>query len=394
MDISKTEARRHFIINIFFYAIVLGILYLAVVKALPLIMPFIIAFIFASVLQRPIRAVHKKIPKLSKGLIGGIFVTIVLIVLIGVIVFAGIQITSYVTDFVKSIAGRIKDLPAYLISFRNTLIRMVENWPEAISSKVIEFINKYMSSDVLQSIDIQGLLTGALGGVWGVAKNVPSIAFATIISIISCYFMVGSYDNVIRFISAQFTRRNRTLVRDTKHAFSDTICKYVVAYLKIICITFIELLISLSILKLCKLYNGGYIIIIALVIAVVDILPVLGTGSIVAPWAVYCFIRSNIGLGIGLLVMWAVISVVRQYIEPKLVGKQVGLNPLVTIMGMYIGLKLLGAIGMFLVPISIIVIKALQSDGKIKIWNTPEKTGDETQAEEQKEPEANSDSEE
>ena len=128
-------------------------------------------------------------------------------------------------------------------------------------------------------------------------------------------------------------------------------------------------------MKLFKIYTGSYIPLIAAGIAIVDILPVLGTGSIVAPWAVISFFQGDIAMGIALLVMWIVISVIRQYIEPKLVGKQIGLNPVLTLTGMYVGLKVFGALGMFGVPITIIILKALQDTGKIHIWRTPEEVG-------------------
>ncbi len=112
-------------------------------------------------------------------------------------------------------------------------------------------------------------------------------------------------------------------------------------------------------------YNGGYIAVLSLVTALVDILPVFGTGTILIPWAAYLFITGNIPLGIGIAVIYAVVWIVRQVIEPKLVAGQVGLPSIVTIMAMYIGVKIFGALGIFILPLTVIFIKLLIDEGVI-----------------------------
>ena len=99
------------------------------------------------------------------------------------------------------------------------------------------------------------------------------------------------------------------------------------------------------------------------------------------PWAVYSFITGNIGLGIGLLVLYGVITVIRQIIEPKLVAGQLGLSPIVTIMALYLGLKAFGVLGMFVTPILVIMLKLLNDEGIIKIWKSPAKLKAESGAE-------------
>lgn len=371
MNSEVIEKRKGFIINIAFVVLVCAVLYVGIVKALPLVMPFFIAFLIAAIINRPSNKIHNRFPKISKGLAGGVLFTLIALVLIGVLVLAGMQIAEYVKSFFKWLGANVKNLPSYLESFRGSLLKTVEHWPEGLRKSVESLIQKHMSADSIKSINVSGILTGALGGVWDVAKNIPSIALATIIAIISTYFMFGSYDNVLLFFRAQLNEKHRGLVSDVKSAFKDTIGKYAVAYLKIIVITFLELMGYLFLMKITGIYDGKYIPLIALGIALVDILPVLGTGSIVAPWAIISFIQKKFVFGVALIVMWILISIVRQYIEPKLVGKQIGLNPLVTLFGMYVGLKLFGALGMFLVPITVIILKALQDTGKIKIWNSP-----------------------
>ncbi|MPN15908.1 hypothetical protein SDC9_163244 [bioreactor metagenome] len=160
--------------------------------------------------------------------------------------------------------------------------------------------------------------------------------------------------------------------------------KLIKAYAILIFITFCEISLGLSFLSLIHVYTGGYIVFIALVVAVVDIMPVLGTGTVLIPWTLYSFIVGDFGLGVGIAVMYAIITILRQYIEPKLVANQLGLPPFVTIIGMYIGLRLFGIIGMFFVPMMIIFLKLLNDEGVIHIWKSlppDEKTDDDEKPE-------------
>ena len=106
--------------------------------------------------------------------------------------------------------------------------------------------------------------------------------------------------------------------------------------------------------------------------SIIDIIPVLGTGTVLIPWAVYSLITGNFPLGIGLIVVYAVILVIRQIIEPKLVAGQVGLSPIVTIIAMYVGTKLLSVVGFFILPFTVILIKKFNDEGIIHLFKGKE----------------------
>ena len=144
--------------------------------------------------------------------------------------------------------------------------------------------------------------------------------------------------------------------------------KWFKSYATIIFITFCEVAIGLNILKLIGVYDGGYLVAISIVTAVVDILPVLGTGTVMIPWAVINFFTGNVGLGIGLLILYAIITVIRQILEPRLVAMNVGIHPVLTLMGMYLGVQLFGVIGIFLLPITFVLLKALNDEGIVHLW--------------------------
>lgn len=124
----------------------------------------------------------------------------------------------------------------------------------------------------------------------------------------------------------------------------------------LIAIAFIQVLAGLYVLKLIGL-NVEYPFLAALGIAFVDALPILGSGTIMIPWAFFAAINGDIRLAIGLLIIFVIISIVRQFIEPKVVSKQIGIHPIFTLIAMYTGLKLIGIAGLIIGPVALIVVK-------------------------------------
>ena len=127
-------------------------------------------------------------------------------------------------------------------------------------------------------------------------------------------------------------------------------------------ITFTELCIGLTILRVD---NAP---VIAGIIAVIDIMPVLGTGGVVIPWTLISLVTGDFFRAIGLIIMYVIILVVRNIIEPKIVGSQVGLHPVITLASMFIGLHFFGIIGMFGFPVALSVIKNLNDKKIIHIF--------------------------
>ena len=183
--------------------------------------------------------------------------------------------------------------------------------------------------------------------------------------------MTADYDLITRFIYCQFPKEKRKDLTRAKQLLKMNLGKMAKAYALIMLVTFTEVFVGLTILKMIGLFNSSYIAVIAIVTAIVDIIPVLGTGTIVLPWAAYSFITGNIGMGIGLMVLYITVTVIRQIVEPKLVAGQLGLPPFVTLIAMYLGLKIFGVLGVFILPIIAIMVKLLNDEGIIDLWKSP-----------------------
>ena len=127
-------------------------------------------------------------------------------------------------------------------------------------------------------------------------------------------------------------------------------------------LTFVELSIGLTIIHVPNS------VIIALLIAIFDILPVLGTGGIMIPWVVISAFSGDYPLALGLLIVYVVITIIRNILEPKIVGSQIGLHPVITLCSMFIGVQLFGVIGLFGFPIGLSLLRYLNENGTIHLY--------------------------
>lgn len=131
---------------------------------------------------------------------------------------------------------------------------------------------------------------------------------------------------------------------------------YLKAQAILIFISFLIVLIGLYFLKWIGL-NVEFPFLVAIGIGFVDALPILGSGTVIVPWAVIEAINGDISLAIGLMIILGIIALTRQFLEPKIVSKQIGIHPIFTLIAMYTGFKLIGVIGLLAGPIALIIVK-------------------------------------
>ena len=377
---DKIEKRRSFIINTVFVVIIVGLFYLAIKYALGIVWPFVVAFFLAMLLQRPVNFLSTKTP-LKRGISSVIMVLFVLVIVGSILGLIIGRIVIELKGFFDYLLIKMEDAPAFVAQIQawlsDTFSFLPKSLHESIMTATENFLNRLMgieakaSADAIQAessgIDFS-LLSSPLGAVWGTAKQIPMIAVGVLVCVVSCCFMTTDYRTLRDMILSQLSQKRQSAVIRTKQVTFSTLGKMGKAYSIILFVTFMEMLLGLSFLKLIHVYDSGYIFAIAFITAVVDIIPVLGTGTILIPWALWSLFTGDVGLGIGLLVVYAIISVIRQVIEPKLVASQLGLPPFVTIMAMYIGSQLFGFVGLFLLPITIMLLKVLNDEGVIHIF--------------------------
>jgi len=200
----------------------------------------------------------------------------------------------------------------------------------------------------------------ALRGAFDVMRGVPSAIVFAVVFFIATFFMSSDREEITAGLRRTVPKRVMQFSEKVMQNVFSALGAYIRAQLIMICVTFLELTLGFLVI-------GGtvadYALLMALIISVIDAIPILGTGTVLIPWGVYAFVAGDIRLGIMLIVLYLICLAVRQMVEPHLVARQIGLHPLLILMVMYIGLRLIGILGMILGPVLALVVKQLHASG-------------------------------
>lgn len=352
----QTEQKRKFIINILYIVVLLALIYILFKYAINFMMPFLIAYV-VSLILRPVVVFFEKKLKL-KNKIASILAVLLFYSTIGVLIFAlGASLISYA-------ASQISKLPAFYNNTIKPLLSMAIDgameFPEGFDPTLAATLESLANNIFGYIGNLLSSLSGAiLSLVTNVASSLPTTIIGIVFSIISSYYFTADYDKIHQFAKRQISESFYEKAVAVKTAVRDILFGYLKSYAVILGITFAELTVAMLIL------GTKNFVAVAFMIAVFDILPVVGTGTVLIPWTVIEFIRGNYGLAIGLLITYVVVFIIRQIIEPKIVGDRVGLHPLVTLVSMFVGTVLFGFIGLFGVPITMAIIMDLHEKGVI-----------------------------
>lgn len=385
----KVQKRRDSIINVAFAAMILGLVFLFFKYCFGVAAPFLLSFFFAVLLQKPLRWLDKRTKNKCHAMWSILLVLLCVLIIIGPVVTIIALIGREIANFISYLADQLNDIPSFLTTLKGEILHLLKFLPDGIYTTVSDSINSTFSNlinnfdTVVKDFDLSSIgvdaksitngVTSGITGIYGIVKNIPSALIAIVIGIIAWIFFTKDYRQIVSFIKLQLPESNKNLLSEVKQIFSKTVLKMMRAYGIIMLITFCELFLGFTILNLIGVMDNGYIVMIAAATAIFDILPVAGSGGILIPWAVISVIMGNYGQALGLIIVYVVISVIRQYLEPKIVGNSLGVHPIVTLAGLYFGLKLFGFLGMFIVPICVMTIKAFNDAGRIHLYNTPER---------------------
>ncbi len=357
---SKLEDRKKFIINVFYFILVAALLYFSIKYVLGWILPFIIGFLVALLLKPAIRFLSKKcrLPhKLAAVILALLFYAVVgvLLTLLGIkIIYTLIDgfealpdiYVQYIAPYIQTTFSKIQDLIAKLDP---NMVQIIENMTASFS-------------DSAGSV-ITGLSNQVIKFLTSTVTSLPGFLLALLLSIISSIFFAMDFSKITGYLTDRLPDKMKAYSEQFKKLASDIGKKYVKSYAILISVTFVELSVGLMILKVDNA------IAVAALIALIDLLPVLGTGGVVIPWIIIELIKGNIAFGTGLAVLYIIITIVRNIIEPKIVGYQIGVHPLAMLISMYVGLQIFGFIGIFVLPIILVVSKGFIDNKKAAHMN-------------------------
>ncbi len=358
-----TEAKKRFLINAAFFTLIAVLFYFVMKYLLVWLLPFVIGFACALLLQKPVAFLQQK-TRLPRG-----FWAVVLVVLLLGLLFGGVGYLAYrLYNELLAVVGNMADeLPALQQALGEWNARL-SGWLNDLPPRVSEALESAPAKLAETGVAfLSGLLTDAAKAV---LVNTPSMLLTTLISIIACCFMTIDYNRITGFVLRQFAPANQQLLLKSKRMFTENILKMLRGYLLIMGITFLELFVGFLLIGIP--YTGA----LALIVAVVDILPVLGTGTVLIPWGVISLAMGNTARGLELLLLYVVIAVLRNILEPKIIGTQMGLSPIVTLVAMYVGLRLFGFMGLWGLPLVVIVLVKLQEAGMVHIWKNADPPAD------------------
>lgn len=378
----KVAKRRDFLIDLVYVMAIIGLVYVFFKYCFSIAAPFLLSFFFAVILQRPLGWLDKKTKNKMHSFWSIVLVLLCVAIILGPVISVIAALFREVGNFISFLGEQLNDLPTFLVTLQNEILKAIKFLPDSIYTSVSENITQFFGN-LINDFDVSKLginmssitsgLSNGISGVYSVVKNIPSILISVVIGVIAWILFTKDYKKVVKFIKLQLPDKHKNLLSETKKIFSSTILKMCRAYGLIMFITFCENFLGLTILNLIGVMKNSYVFVIAICIAVFDILPVAGSGGILIPWSLIALVSGNVGQCVGLLILYAVITVIRQYIEPKIVGDSLGVNPLVTLAGLYFGLKLFGFMGMFIVPICVMTLKAFNDAGRIHLYTPPER---------------------
>lgn len=306
-----------------------------------LLMPFIFGYTIANSLRGLLFVLEKKI-KINRS------ISATICILIFLVIFAGIIYVGYY--FLKPpIIKWSKNAPTIIENFKvifETFKVMINN-----QSYIPEFI-KNMLNISIESINLALMSMGKI-----IAKSVvfsaPKIFIIFVISIISGFLFLNDKKNIDR----AFEKHTPFFIKDAYKTLKKSINFALLGYIKAQSI----LMVITFFISVIGLYFIGfeYFILISMIIGFIDALPMFGSGFILYPWTIYMFFIGYTKDSVYLIILYLTIFITRQILEPKILGKQIGIHPLITLMSIYIGFSILGVLGLILGPVTAIVIKAI-----------------------------------
>jgi sporulation integral membrane protein YtvI len=315
-------------------------------------MPFLIAFIISLIIEPAIKFIMRK-TKLTRRSSSIIIFILVSVIILGSLSWMLITLFSESSSLLQGLNDYFDkayiQFQAFMNNFQFDKIRL--------SDEILNVIQNSTGS-ILENVSIW--LRNSLTGLIDLVTSLPSIAICIGITVIALYFIcvdkIYILDQIEHHLPKLWVKKITNHLRD----LIKTLGGYLKAEATLILVSFIISLIGLYILQFVG-FNVQYPLLMALFIGFVDALPILGSGSVMIPWAIICAINGDIKLGIAIIILLIIMSVTRQLLEPKLVSKNIGVHPIFTLIAMYTGFKIIGIIGLLIGPIILIIFKNIFS---------------------------------
>lgn len=314
--------------------------------------PFLIAFIISLILEPCIRFFMKR-TKLRRKTSSIIVFVIAIILIVGLLVWIGVTLVSEASNLLTSLNEYFEKGYILVQDLLSKIDFSKFNIPDNIMTTLQE-----SATDFLGNITewAKNVLTGAINFL----TSIPTIGVYTVVTLLALYFICVDKVYMIDQLEHHMPKTWVKTIGVHLKGLVKSLGGYLKAELTLVLISFIISVIGLYIFHFIGL-NVQYPLLMAIIIGFVDLLPIFGSGTFMLPWAVLTACTGDFTLAISILVLWAIMSIVRQLIEPKIVSGHIGIHPIFTLVAMYTGFKFIGVLGMIIGPILLIVLKNIFS---------------------------------
>lgn len=352
------QREKTFLIRAAYLAAVLAVGWLTLRYVLVWLLPFVLAFVFAALIE-PVIVLGRRKLRLKRGFLAALLTLtlLALVVTLGA-VLAG-QLLRQATDLMERLPDILSGIPALADHIAARLRSFCADCPEELRQWMEELLER-----------LEQTLTEMLGGLSAAALRMLSAAVGALPQVmlfcgttaLALFFTSAAYPRLMEFLRRQMSPEHRHTAAAVRDSLLTTMGRWLKAQCLLVGMTFLQLLLGLLLIR------QSYALLLAMVIAFIDALPVFGTGTVLLPWAALCCLAGNFPKGIALTALYLVIWLVHSVMEPKLMAASAGLPPLPALAAMYVGFCAMGVAGMILGPILLLLAKQLHDGGYLRLW--------------------------
>ncbi len=324
---------------------------------LPWLAPFLLALVFSALLEPAVRALTRR--GWRRGLAAGMLTLLLITLLLWALTALGGRCLSRVSALARELPVLVHQLSIAAAALERKLLALTD----AGSPELRDYLELALSGlgEALGTLPLQ-LSQGLLGLLRRAAQSGPDVLLFAVTAALGTFFLSAAFPKSMAFLEAQlpdrFRRRLQGVGADLKSGFGGLLR----TQLWLMGLCFLELLLAF---RLLRVENAAGL---ALLTALVDALPVFGTGTVLLPWAAGSALLGEGGRALGLVSVWIGSNVLRNCLQAKLLGDSIGLSPMASLMAVYIGWRIGGVGGMLLLPVLLSVLQQLNDRGAIRLW--------------------------
>lgn len=330
----------------FIYILTVLFILFMIFKLIIFFLPFVIAFSVVYITRPIFNFISQKL-KLSKKISNFLSIILFYILILTILAVLSFLIVNQSIAFVRMIIYSKDSLISNMVDVINNIIK--DNKILGININAVAYVNKFVSYIISKGAIF-------LNYILSLTKNIPFLLVYIIITVMSTFLIANDLEKVNNFFAKEFPEGWLKKFKLIKENVIFVLFSYLKSQAILITTTFTILLIGLNVINVF-VFKIEYVLFLAFLIALIDALPLLGTAPILIPWSIYSFLNEKYNLGIAILVMYLIVFLTRQILEPRILSNKLNLNPLVALLALYIGFKFFGIIGFLLGPVLFIIIK-------------------------------------